>query len=301
MKKLFSLIIGLLAINSLPAAVFTNSVSVDSFVRAAAPTLNYGAAGALSVSGTSAVNGSGVTNGAFDSFIRFNTAAMATSFNASFGTNNWGISSVRLRVTETATPSQTLFNRGVGAFEIRWIANDNWTEGTGNPTTPATSGIVHANEATLLNNLTDASLGIFTNAGADVSQSFPLALPTLFMTDLKAGGEVGLFLTALDAGIGFTFDARSFGTVAARPYLEVTALPKPIFSEINLSGADILLSVTNGVAGGNYFVLASTNISQPLNTWLQVATNVPLINGSFSVTITNGVNTPQQFFLLQAQ
>jgi hypothetical protein len=301
MKKLFSLITGLLAINTLPAGVFTNSVSVDSFVRANAPTLNYGGAGALSVSGTDAVNGSGVTNGAFDSFIRFNTTAMVTSFNSSFGTNNWAISSARLRVTEIAAPPQALFNRGVGAFEIRWIANDNWTEGTGNPTTPATSGIVYTNETSLLNSLTDASLGIFTNAGADVTQSFPLALPPPFVTDLNSGGEVGLFLTARDAGIGFTFDARSFGTVTARPYLEVAALPRPGIAGITLSGVDILLSVTNGVAGGNYFVFTSTNISQPVSAWLPVATNVPLVNGSFSVTVTNGMSAPQNFFLLEAQ
>jgi len=55
------------------AAFFTNSPDADSFVRAAAPTLNYGGAGALSVSGSNSVNGSGVTNGTFDGFIRFNT------------------------------------------------------------------------------------------------------------------------------------------------------------------------------------------------------------------------------------
>ena len=39
------------------AAVFTNSVSVDAFVRATAATMNYGGAGALSVSGTNTANG----------------------------------------------------------------------------------------------------------------------------------------------------------------------------------------------------------------------------------------------------
>src|SRR6185436_8285501 len=102
------------------------------------------------------------TNGAFDSFIRFNTAAMVASFDSALGTNNWIINGARLRVTELGAPAQALFNRGVGGFEIRWITNDNWIEGTGNPNTPTTTGITFNDEATLVNLITDLSLGTFT-------------------------------------------------------------------------------------------------------------------------------------------
>src|SRR4051794_41087686 len=55
------------------AQTFTVSVtpSADAFMRSTAPTTNYGAAGAISVSGLAAVNGSGVQNGAFDTLLRF--------------------------------------------------------------------------------------------------------------------------------------------------------------------------------------------------------------------------------------
>jgi hypothetical protein len=58
-----------------PGAAQTATVSVvpdaDSFVRSLAPTGNYGGAGAISVSGSAAVNGSGQQNGLFDSLPRF--------------------------------------------------------------------------------------------------------------------------------------------------------------------------------------------------------------------------------------
>jgi len=304
MKSFATLLSLTMIAGSAQAAVFTNSVSADSFVRAAAPTLNYGGAGALSVSGANSVNGSGVSNGAFDSFIRFNTAAMVASFNTLFGANNWAIDGARLRVTELGAPANALFNRGQGAFEIRWIANDNWTEGSGNPNAPTTIGINYNEEPTLLNSGTDASLGTFTNAGADVTLSFPLALPEVFTSDMKAGGEIGLFLTAVDAGIGFTFDSRSFGTVASRPFLEISAVPQPGIAGISLSGADVVLAATNGAAGGTYYVLSTTNLALPLNQWCPVATNILSADGGFSITVTNAANANaplQQFFIIQTQ
>lgn len=290
--------------DSAGAAVFTNSVSVDSFVRAAAPTLNYGGAGALSVSGSGSANGSGVTNGVFDSFFRFNTVEMVTSFNSLFGPNNWVINGVKLRVTELGAAANPIFNRGIGAFEIRWIANDNWTEGAGTPNGPATTGINYNDEPALLNSGTDVSLGAFTNAGVDAAQSFPLALSTAFVNDLRAGGEVGFYLTALDAGIGFTFDSRSFGTVSARPFLEISTVPTLGIAAINLTGTDVVLAGTNAAAGGAYYVLSSTNVALPLNEWAPVATNVPVANGDFTITVLNAANTngpARQFFIIQTQ
>jgi prepilin-type N-terminal cleavage/methylation domain-containing protein len=126
-------------------------------------------------------------------------------------------------------------------------------------------------------------------------------LPAAFVNDLKAGGEVGLYLTAIDPGTGFTFDSRSFATNSARPFLEISAVPQPEISAVNLSGTNIVLAATNGVAGGAYFVLSSTNVALPLNQWTPVATNVPDGNGNFTITVTNADTSPQQFFILQTQ
>jgi hypothetical protein len=294
---------------SAPGAVFTNSVSVDTFVRADAPALNYGEGGALSVSGPNAMNGRGVNNGVFDSFIRFNTAALVTGFNSMFGTSNWVISRAKLRVTELGAPANALFNRGIGAFEIRWITNDVingliWVEGTGTPNAPTTIGISYNDEPALLSRGLDASLGTFTNAGVDTTLSFPLTLAAGFVNDVRAGGEVGLYLTAVDPGIGFTVDSRSFGIANARPFLEISAVPRPGVARISVSAPGVVLAATNGAAGGTYCLLTSTNMAAPLNQWLPIGTNLLTVNGDFTVTVTNGMDVKtqgRQFFMLQTR
>jgi hypothetical protein len=59
----------------------------------------------------------------------------------------------------------------------------------------------------------------------------------------------------------------------------------------------------NGLSGGEYFVLASTNVALPLNQWTSVATNVLNATGDFTITATNAVNpnSSQQFYILQLQ
>jgi hypothetical protein len=304
MRFLPSILLTVALAGSSRGATFTNSPDADTFVRANAPTLNYGAAGALSVSGSTATNGSGVANGASDSFIRFNTTAMAVNFNSTFGANNWAVTGARIVVTESGAPSQAVFNRGKGAFEIRWIANDVWTEGTGTPTAPTTDGLAYNNEPTLLNSSTDASLGVFTNAGANATLSFTLGLPAAFTGDLVAGGEVGFFFTATDSKTGFTFNSQSFGTASARPFLIVSALPRPGITSLSLNSTNLILTATNGAAGGTYLILTSTNLTLPTLQWTPMATNILNASGDFTIAVTNGLNvsgTGQAFFRLQAQ
>jgi hypothetical protein len=285
---------------SVRAAFYTNSTSADAFVRSNAPTLNYGGAGSLSVSGPTATNGFGAANGASDSFLRFNTAAMVASFNSQFGPGNWSITSAKLQVTEQSAPPNAIFNRGLSAFEIRWIANDNWTEGTGNPASPQAVGIKYNDEPSVLNPNADISLGTFTNVGADNTLLFSLPLPAALTADIKAGGDVGFFLTATDTATGFTFYSRSFTTNSLRPFLIVTALPMPVITSVNLAAANVALTVTNGVTGVTYQILTATNLSLPIAQWTSMATNVP-IGENFYITATNTMSGGQQFFILQTQ
>jgi|SRR5271170_7377678 len=281
------------------AVIFTNSDDADTFVRSNSPAANYGGAGALSVSGNTATNTSSVAMGIADTFLRFNTAAMVASFNLLFGAGNWVVSSAKLQVTEVAVPNNLIFDRGVGRFNIFWIADDTWTEGTGTPMAPTTDGIAFNDETTLLTNT--VNLGVFTNTGLNFTNLFSLALPAAFTSDLSAGGEVGFYLTAIDPQTGMTFNSRSFGTTAARPFLEISAAPKPGVTSISVSGTNVVFSATNGATGGTYYILASTNVSLPLSQWTIVATNVLSANGNFSITATNAANGSQQFFILQTQ
>ena len=121
----------------------------DAFVRSADPTHNYGAAGADSVSGSTAVNGSGQQMGLLDGFLRFSLGPTIGQFNSTFGTGGWTITGISLQLTETAAPNNSIFNRGQGQFEVRWLNSDSLTEGTGTPMAPTTDGIVYNDESSI--------------------------------------------------------------------------------------------------------------------------------------------------------
>src|SRR6266404_1239969 len=116
--------------NVLAQITTTNNPTIDAFVRSADPTHNYGAAGALAVSGSIATNSTGVNNGLLDSFLQFNVSGAVSSFNTTFGAEQRTITGITLGVT-AQTPNNTVFNYGSGTFAVNWMANNGWTEGTG--------------------------------------------------------------------------------------------------------------------------------------------------------------------------
>ncbi len=211
-----------------PIAVDTTPTK-DAFVTSSDPTHNYGAANALSVGGAAALNSKGQQMGLLDTFIRFNTAGLVGTLNTDFGANNWVIQSAVLKLMENAAPVNTVFDRGKGTFEARWIANDSWLEGTGTNSGgsgggPTTDGIEYQQEGSVLNPLLDQSLGTnLGNAFTNSQQSFQLLLPSSFVAGVMAGGDVNFYLRATSPSIGFTFNSREYPTSSNWPVLEITA------------------------------------------------------------------------------
>jgi len=80
------------------------------------------------------------------------------------------------------------------------------------------------------------------------------------------------------------------GTPSSKTFLVTVTSPAPVISRAALSGTGMVVSGTNGIAGSNYRILASTNLALPLAGWTSVATNQCGTNGSFifSLNITNG-------------
>ena len=202
--------------------------SADTFVRSFDPAGNYGKGGGLSVSGAAAVSGAGEQMGVLDTFLRFDLAQFVADADARFGGQPWTVFEATLTLAEQAAPTHPFFNRGVGAFEVRWIAADGWREGTGNPNQPKTDGIAYQDELSVLDLGTDLSLGQFRNAGEDAELTFKLLLPDLVVADVLSGGDVSLFLTAADPTVGFTFNSRDIKAPRQPPRLTLTAnIPEP--------------------------------------------------------------------------
>jgi len=71
-------------------------------------------------------------------------------------------------------------------------------------------------------------------------------------------------------------------------------------TSFSLSGANVVITGTNGQAGDAYYLLTSTNLALPRSQWQPVATNVPGSSGNYTFTATNAVffGALQQFYIL---
>lgn len=96
-------------------------------------------------------------------------------------------------------------------------------------------------------------------------------------------------------GPGQVWDVSALGTSGT---IRVTAESSPRFGAITLSSGNVVISGSNGVADGSYYVLTTTNLALPLADWTRIATNT--FDGSGDFSFTNTATGPQRFFLLQA-
>jgi len=76
-----------------------------------------------------------------------------------------------------------------------------------------------------------------------------------------------------------------------------------MISSLNLAGTNLVLNVTNGVAGETCSVWMSADVAQPFSQWTSIATNVLSAGGNFTLTATNAVNlaAPSEFYVLKVQ
>ncbi len=120
-------------------ASVTLSAVADTFGDSAGTTGNFGGAGALGVTAA-------LATGQFSSVMSFNVSSAITSFNTQYGAGNWTLSGVQLSLASRA-PNNAIFNGGAsnaniaGSFDVSWIGNDGWTEGTGTPAGSAVAGL----------------------------------------------------------------------------------------------------------------------------------------------------------------
>ena len=80
--------------------------------------------------------------------------------------------------------------------------------------------------------------------------------------------------------------------------LVVRQLPPPLLDGIQISGGNVIVTGTNGTAGGNYYLLATTNLSLPMSNWTILATNQFGPGGSVASTNLFNTNWPQGYFRL---
>jgi hypothetical protein len=161
--------------------------------------------------------------------VRFDTSGAKSSFDSLYGAGLWSVQSVTLQLS-AAAPNNAVFNaNNAGSFGLTWMQNDGWTEGTGNPNTPGTSGITYSIlQSTFINSGADEGLGTFGYDGsASGTFTYTLSASSGLVSDLLAGDLVSLRLSSADSTVSYLFDSRSFGTATDRPLLSINAVPEP--------------------------------------------------------------------------
>jgi hypothetical protein len=201
-----------------------------------------------------------------------------------------------LKLTEMGAPPSPVFNRGVGVFEIRWLASDSWIEGTGIPATPTTDGVSWNDLTSLLNPAADVSLGKFSNSGTDTRLSFVLSLKDAFVSKIRAADRLTIYMTAVSPQIGFTADSRSFFSTNDIPALEIVAAadPRPRIDSIENIATNIVLSFST-VSNWTYVVQVTDALSGP---WSNLLTVVPAKETNSVAIVTEPKVSAQRFYRL---
>ena len=73
---------------------------------------------------------------------------------------------------------------------------------------------------------------------------------------------------------------------------------KPAITSVFQSGSNLIISGNNGVAGGPYHVLASTNLVQSVATWIPISTNNYASDGRFTNSININPAVSRQFYII---
>jgi autotransporter-associated beta strand protein len=106
-----------------------------------------------------------------------------------------------------------------------------------------------------------------------------------------AGSYSGAFANIVPAtpGTGLAWDTNTLATDGTLRVVVSTPPQTPKFTSIAfIGGNQIVFNGTNGNASAQFTILTSTNVANPLSTWVPVSTNN--FNGTGSFTVTNTIN-----------
>jgi hypothetical protein len=188
---------------------------------------NYGGAGTLAVAPASSAKGE------FDSVIMFNTAATITAINSAYGAGNWTITGLTLSLasnvgTQGGNPGNAIFNTiNSGAFEIDWLSDDAWVEGTGTPAAPSSTGVNFDSIPTLLAGGDVLGTYTYTPPGNGTYATYTLPLDPNLVANAAGGANLSLYFYATNGAVSYLFNSRSGSAPHPELTLDVTPTPEP--------------------------------------------------------------------------
>jgi autotransporter-associated beta strand protein len=104
-------------------------------------------------------------------------------------------------------------------------------------------------------------------------------------------------LPTLTGGLTWTNKINIDGSIQV---LSPAITPPAAITGINFTGNNLVLNATNGLPGGTFHVLASTNVALAISNWTVITNGVFDGSGNLvNFTVINAVSGPQRFYLLQ--
>lgn len=257
--------------------------------------LNFGAAGTLAISPSSAVKGE------FQSVLRFDLAGAVTLFDTTYGTNGWVITGISLELTSNygtggVQPNNPIFNVVSGGdFVIEWLSYDDWVEGTGTPNLPTTDGVTYDSLPDLLSGPHEIlCTNTYSPPGDNVPVSYVLPLSTNVVSNITNGGDISLLFYAADNQIGYLFNSHEYGR-GNDPLISVTASPSLEITSAYFTNGAFHLS---GVGGDNMQYQVQANTDLTTTNWIAIGTVTADGSGAIEFDDANATNSAQQFYRL---
>jgi autotransporter-associated beta strand protein len=242
------------------------------------------------------INGGTLTLGASGSIS--NTASINLQSNAAFNVSALG--------TWALGAGQSLTGGGIVAGNVS--ANGSIAPGSGS----GIGALTFSNTLSLAGTTTFKLNRTNTPANADSITATTLACGgTVNVTNvgdpLQAGDTFTLFNAGSISGSFATVNLPALSgslywsntlTLNGKVTVASTALPQPYITHVSLTSSNLVMSGTNGTAGGSYHLLSTTNVALPLNQWAVIATNT--FNAA-NFTITNVVDPTarRNFYILR--